>query len=192
MGHAGERSRGDSRLRDWPDVECRLVRDKSNDEDGDTDPAARYLAAYGRDVDQPEQLLGYDGTTRRLTIAGGSRKDTKVRHSSPRLSSTSRADPDAHRTRSRKRRPPSPHRKAIALAVERGRVHREEVGNRWVHTLTSPTRPDSPGRTGEPSGDLAHWPCTGRRRDDVNGAPSPNTQRGEVQAEERAALDRGC
>ena len=78
MGHAGERSRGDSRLRDWPDVECRLVRDESNDEDGDTDPAARYLAAYRRDVDQPEQLLGYDGTTRRLTIAGGSRKDTKV------------------------------------------------------------------------------------------------------------------
>jgi hypothetical protein len=54
MGHVGERSRGDSRLRDWPDVEWRLVRDKSNDDE--TDPAApRYFAAYGRDVDQPEQ-----------------------------------------------------------------------------------------------------------------------------------------
>jgi hypothetical protein len=77
MGHVGERSRGDSRLRDWPDVEWRLVRDKCNDDE--TDPAAaRYFAAYGRDVDQPEQLLGYDPATRRLTIAGGSRKNAKA------------------------------------------------------------------------------------------------------------------
>lgn len=72
MGHVAERARGDSRLRDWPDVEWRLVRQ-------DDDPASpRYIAAYGRDVDQPEAALAYDAETRRLTIAGGSRKDGKV------------------------------------------------------------------------------------------------------------------
>ena len=70
MGHTNERSRGDSRLRDWPDVEWRLVR--QND-----DPASpRFLTAYGRDVDMDERQLDYNAATRRLTIAGGSRQDT--------------------------------------------------------------------------------------------------------------------
>jgi hypothetical protein len=78
MGHAGERSRGDSRLRDWPDAEWRLVREKGTDQD-EIDPAApRYFSAYGRDVDQPEQRLGYDPVTRHLCINGGSRKDAAV------------------------------------------------------------------------------------------------------------------
>jgi hypothetical protein len=77
MGHSGERSRGASRLRDWPDVEWRLVREK--DEMGETDPAApRYFSAYGRDVDVPESLLSFEASTRRLEIAGGSRKDAKT------------------------------------------------------------------------------------------------------------------
>jgi len=72
MGHTNERSRGDSRLRDWPDVEWRLMRK-------DDDPAsARFFTAYGRDVDVEEQELGYDATTRRLSVVGGSRRDTKI------------------------------------------------------------------------------------------------------------------
>jgi hypothetical protein len=72
MGHIGERSRGDSRLRDWPDVEWRLVRQDEN-------PAsARYLSAYGRDVDVPESQLAYDPALRRLTLVGGSRQDAKT------------------------------------------------------------------------------------------------------------------
>ena len=71
MGHNGERSRGDSRLRDWPDVEWRLVRQDDN-------PASpRFLTAYGRDVDQPEAQLAYDPQTRRLSLTGGSRRDIK-------------------------------------------------------------------------------------------------------------------
>ncbi|MDQ3347583.1 MAG: AAA family ATPase [Acidobacteriota bacterium] len=71
MGHAGERSRGDSRFRDWPDVEWRLMRQ-------DDDPASpRFIAAYGRDVEIPESQLDFDPLTRRLTIAGGSRRDAK-------------------------------------------------------------------------------------------------------------------
>jgi hypothetical protein len=69
MGHTGERSRGDSRLRDWPDVEWRLVR-------ADDDPSSpRYIAAYGRDVEITESRLTYDPASRRLAIGGGSRKD---------------------------------------------------------------------------------------------------------------------
>ena len=67
MGHHGERSRGDSRLRDWPDAEWRIVRD------GDEPNSPRYFAAYGRDVDVAEQRLELTG--RRLAIAGGSRKE---------------------------------------------------------------------------------------------------------------------
>jgi hypothetical protein len=69
MGHSNERSRGDSRLRDWPDVELRLVRE------GDT--PQRYLSAYGRDVDIPESLLGFDPLTRRVTFIGGSRAEAR-------------------------------------------------------------------------------------------------------------------
>ena len=51
MGHTGGRSRGDSRLRDWPDVEWRLLR-------RDDEPSApRFITAYGRDVDVPETIL---------------------------------------------------------------------------------------------------------------------------------------
>jgi len=73
MGHNGDRSRGDSRLRDWPDVEWRLMR-----EDPEQDASPRYLAAYGRDVEQPEARLDYDALTRRLTVAGGTRQDARL------------------------------------------------------------------------------------------------------------------
>lgn len=70
MGHGAERSRGDSRLRDWPDVEWKLLR-----QDADDAASPRYFAAFGRDVDQPEQQLAFETSTRHLTIAGGSRGD---------------------------------------------------------------------------------------------------------------------
>jgi Bifunctional DNA primase/polymerase, N-terminal/AAA domain len=73
MGHDGERSRGDSRIRDWPDVEWRLVR--LDDQPG----SARYISAYGRDVDVAESELLYDPTGRHLTVIGGSRRDAAIR-----------------------------------------------------------------------------------------------------------------
>jgi hypothetical protein len=74
MGHTAERSRGDSRIRDWPDVEWRLVRE-------DDDPGSpRYIAAYGRDVDMPEGQLDYAPGDRRLTLTGGTRKDAAVQN----------------------------------------------------------------------------------------------------------------
>jgi AAA domain len=72
MGHTSERSRGDSRLRDWPDVEWRLVR---QDEDV---ASARYVSAYGREVDRPEVQLTYHGGTRQLAVTGGSRREQRI------------------------------------------------------------------------------------------------------------------
>ena len=72
MGHFEERSRGASRLRDWPEVEWRYLRER--DDDGhEVDSGLRFLAAYGRDVDVQETRLDFDHVTRRLTLVGGSR-----------------------------------------------------------------------------------------------------------------------
>lgn len=73
MGHNGERSRGDSRILDWPDVTWNLTRQDPSD------PASqRYFSAYGRDVDVPEGQLGYNDDRRRLTYSEGGRGE--VRH----------------------------------------------------------------------------------------------------------------
>lgn len=74
MGHQGERSRGDSRFRDWPDVEWKLVR-----EDHDDPSSPRFLSAFGRDVEQDEGQLVYDPATRHLTWQGGSRSSQAAR-----------------------------------------------------------------------------------------------------------------
>ena len=77
MGHTEDRSRGDSRLRDWSDVEWRLLRK-------DDDPASvRFFTAYGRDVDLKEQQLGYDAEARQVTVVGGTRRDAKIEEALP-------------------------------------------------------------------------------------------------------------
>ena len=70
MGHSGERARGDSRILDWPDAIWKLTR-----EDPEDPNSPRYFSAFGRDVDIPEGLLVFDGQTRHLTLAEGSRKE---------------------------------------------------------------------------------------------------------------------
>lgn len=68
MGHQQERSRGDSRIRDWPDVEWKLVRDTE-------DPAStRFFSAFGRDVQVEESEIFFNSINRHLSIVGGSRQ----------------------------------------------------------------------------------------------------------------------
>jgi len=77
MGHTGERSRGDSRIRDWPDAEWRLVRQAEAGEE--PDPAApRFFSAFGRDVDVAEGALRFDPANRHLSLTGGNRRDVKA------------------------------------------------------------------------------------------------------------------
>jgi hypothetical protein len=73
MGHGAERARGDSRLRDWPDVEWQLFR-RSDDPS-----SARYIRAFGRDVNVPESAVAFNDAFRHLTLTGGgSRRETAV------------------------------------------------------------------------------------------------------------------
>jgi hypothetical protein len=78
MGHSGERSRGASRLRDWPDVEWHLIREGQEDDYAPSPNVPRYFRAYGRDVNAPEQLLHYEPNMRWLSVNGeGNRKEMK-------------------------------------------------------------------------------------------------------------------
>lgn len=78
-GHAGQRSRGASRLLDEPDALWTLTRDDEEDEDDvyGAAPATRYLAAYGRDVELAAQSLTYDPMTRLLSLSGSPRSAAK-------------------------------------------------------------------------------------------------------------------
>jgi len=74
MGHNGNRSRGDSRLRDWPDAEWKLTLERdAKGEPNESGP--RYFSARGRDVDFAESQLSYDHEGRWLSIIGGTRAE---------------------------------------------------------------------------------------------------------------------
>jgi AAA domain-containing protein len=73
MGHTSERSRGGSRLRDWPEVEWRLVREREEKTDQEIDGGARFFSAYGRDVEVGETLLEFQPGLRRLVWRSGGR-----------------------------------------------------------------------------------------------------------------------
>jgi hypothetical protein len=73
MGHSNERSRGDSRILDWPDAIWKLLR-----EDPDDPMSERFFSAYGRDVEQPEVRLAFNTADRHLVVNGGSRRDARA------------------------------------------------------------------------------------------------------------------
>lgn len=72
MGHTGERSRGDSRIQDWPDAIWKLVRENSDDE-----LSPRYFSATGRDVEVTQGLITYDPQTRHLSYSAADRNSAK-------------------------------------------------------------------------------------------------------------------
>jgi hypothetical protein len=69
IGHGGERSRGDSRILDWPDATWTMTRANLTDENSD-----RYFKAFGRDVKVEESLLNWDGLTRQIELLAGTTK----------------------------------------------------------------------------------------------------------------------
>ena len=79
MGHGAERSRGASRLRDWPEVEWKIVR-AVDDKDEAIDNGSRFFSAYGRDVDVEERELTFDREQRMLIVdpVGRSRAEVKA------------------------------------------------------------------------------------------------------------------
>ena len=79
MGHNGERSRGDSALRGWPEVEWQLVRLAEDPDREAPMDAARFFKAYGRDVNVPESKLTYRPNDRSLSIGEGTRDEARVK-----------------------------------------------------------------------------------------------------------------
>lgn len=77
-GHDGERSRGASAWRDWPDAEWRLTVARPGNGRQAAADAPRFLAASGRDVTLAEVALAYDTAHRRLTLATGDRQTAMV------------------------------------------------------------------------------------------------------------------
>ena len=78
MGHgSGEsswgRSRGDSRIIDWPDATWRLAFDVANDQQSD-----RFIRADGRDVSVAEHRLQYNKETRRFKALPSGKDDRTV------------------------------------------------------------------------------------------------------------------
>src|SRR6185503_12255323 len=61
-GHGGDRSRGDSRILDWPDGIWNLVRGERDDLN-----SPRFISAKGRDITVEEGQLTFDPITRHLT-----------------------------------------------------------------------------------------------------------------------------
>lgn len=179
MGHHGERSRGDSRLRDWPEVEWRLVRQ-------DDDPASpRYISAYGRDVEIPESLLAYDHVTRRLTLTGGSRKHAEARaalevvldhldgadapQSGNAIETALLAETEHNR---------GAIREGLRLGITDGTIMVEKgPRNARLHSLSSPVRRSSPPPRRRGTHHLASSPIGGEVNEEVEGvATSPNLE----------------
>jgi hypothetical protein len=144
MGHTGERSRGDSRLLDWPDVNWRIIKDKDAD-DPDNPDVDRYFSAYGRDVDVPEGLLDYTPETRSLMYIRRSRAGEKVRAVIPHLIELVIKEPGLSKTAIEARLQLLAARKvireAISAAITEGKLYTTEEGkSHAVRHYVSPSQ----------------------------------------------------
>jgi AAA domain len=169
MGHGNERARGDSRILDWGDSLWKLVRDNT-DEEIPIEERARYFTAFGRDVRVRESRLSYDETTRRLTIAGGTRRESKGDEAWPDVREFIQNHPNCSANRIEKDLAGTYGKEAIRAAInaaeKRGDVHIERTGKGLanLHRLservvieeaTEPIQPAIEEATSPTSPDLA-------------------------------------
>jgi hypothetical protein len=96
MGYGPERSRGASRLNDWPDAMWKLLREEPKP--GVPVDHTRYFAAEGRDVAVREGALRYDPIDRHLRMEGGSRSAAKTARDVPVLVAYVADHPDLCKT----------------------------------------------------------------------------------------------
>ncbi len=168
MGHTGERSRGDSRLRDWPDVEWRLVR-------ADDNPASpRFVSAFGRDVDIPEGEISYDEVTRHVKFKGGSRTTSAARSIiGDILDAIGNADNPLSKdaiellVRNEYGHTRKTVRDGLEIAIHQGQIN-THIGPHGAHVcslsdVSSPARRSSPQLAGEVTSQLARPPLKGWR-----------------------------
>ncbi len=165
MGHHGERSRGDSRIQDWPDALWTLVRDKSDD-DADVDDVAgsRYFSAFGRDVNVPQAELTYDPTTRHLSLGATAltrRESTAVRRATKAEEAVLAAVTDHPGVNVSKLRHDvrtfhgigrnSDIDDAADRLVEKGLIYRIKAGNSKLHYPSGPALPGTSAHNAQPA-----------------------------------------
>ena len=196
MGHNGERSRGDSRILDWPDALWKLVKDVEDDDiDDGPEPVARrvYFTAYGRDVDQGEVLLHFDSLTRRLSITGGSRDDTRTDRLLHEILTYLEDNPRSSQTAivAGVGRRKLDVRKTIRHGVDAGSIMVEKAGQTHLHSLTGsagsrpgPGSPDPVSKAGSPGSPLGNPdPVAYKDPDDDEQVPDHGTAEPLDQAE---------
>lgn len=85
MGHSGERGRGASRLRDWPETEIHLIVDgQGADDDGHLRPRAqRFLAGEGRLGAFDEVGLSFEESDHSLFVSSGNRAEAATEAAIP-------------------------------------------------------------------------------------------------------------
>lgn len=130
MGHTNERSRGDSRLEDWPDAKWKLVK-----EDADDPNSTRFFAAFGRDVDQPEVRLGFDPANRHLRVDGGSRRQARASEVEAAVQLFVEANPGCSGRAIEEGLPKNSNdvRKAVKSLIEAGWIRLERQGQKHAH-----------------------------------------------------------
>lgn len=143
MGHSNERSRGDSRLEDWPDAKWKIVKEDADDPD-----SPRYFSAFGRDVDQPEQRLAFDPENRHLSVDGGSRKQATASRIEDTVQLFIAGNPGCgmNDIRDGVTGDDAVKRQAVRVLVSRGDVVMVKVGQKHTHYLSG----DEPGNVETP------------------------------------------
>lgn len=136
MGHSNERSRGDSRLLDWPDALWKLVREgEDDDEGGSTATPARFFSSLGRDVNQPERRLAFNPETRHLTINGPGRRFARASDLEESVKDWVRQHPGCSQNNIEENVDGKTgyKRTAIKNLVQRAELRRENKGNGFAH-----------------------------------------------------------
>lgn len=171
MGHEAERSRGSSRLRDWPDAEWKLIRERTDENDPEPPPdARRYFSATGRDVGEPESLIHWDPVTRRIHLVGGTRKDTAGDKNVEIVVAYVRDNPGVSQNQIERDLTSQVGRNAVRAAL-RGAIDKKMIftqgigknGNVRAHYVSLATAPPENHRSSERTAPLT----SGRRREPI-------------------------
>lgn len=133
-GHSGERARGASRLRDWPDAEIRLMIEGSEDPRYEPAPdAPRYIAARGRDVSLRERELKFNPATRRLSLAEDEGSRAQRRATAMERTVLERIEKNPGSTANDLTNKNGAAQRALTKLVQDGKVHTYPGKNRAVH-----------------------------------------------------------
>jgi hypothetical protein len=137
FGHTGERARGDSRLRGWPDVEWRLLVDQDEASGTPLPNGTRYFATVGRgDGDDVDHVaLTFDPATRHLTMGERSRQQLAGERMLEKVIAAIREDPGIPKGKLRAAVGGNKDAcdAAISLAERTGHITVDRTGNSHKH-----------------------------------------------------------